>query len=46
MEIKDRFTCTQCLGAFSRWIVASKACGLGAAGNEPDPFCKNPGGGV
>jgi len=42
MEIKD--TCTQCLGAFFRWVVASKARALGAAGNAPDPVWKNPGG--
>jgi len=33
MEIKDRITCTLCLGGFSRWVVASKARALGAAGN-------------
>jgi len=44
MEIKDRLTCTQCLGAFSRCVVASKARALSAAGNAPDPFGKIPGG--
>jgi len=44
MEIKDRFTCTQCLEAFSRWVVASKVRALGAAGNAPDPVRTNPGG--
>jgi len=44
MEIKDRFTCTQRLRAFFRWIVASKARALCAAGNAPDPVWKNPGG--
>jgi len=29
---------TQCLGAFSRWIVESKARALGAARNVPDPL--------
>ena len=43
MEIKDRFTCTQCLKAFSQWVAASKARTLGAAGNAPDPVSKNPG---
>jgi len=27
MEIRDRFTCTQCSGAFSGWVVAYR-CGL------------------
>jgi len=43
-EINDRFTCTQCLGAFSRWVVASKARALGSAGNAPDLVWQNPGG--
>jgi len=42
LEIKDRFTCTQCLGAFSRWAVAPKARALDAAGNASDPARKNP----
>jgi len=44
MEIKDRFTCTQCSGSFSGWAIASKARALGAAENAPDPVWKNPGG--
>jgi len=46
MEIKDRVTCTLCLRDFSRWVVASRARALGAAGNASDPVWKNPGGKV
>jgi len=45
MKIKDCFTCTHCLGAFSRLFVASKARALGAAENMLDPVSKIPGGG-
>jgi len=45
MEIKDRFTCTRCLGALFRWFVASKARALGAAENAPRPFLKKSWGG-
>ena len=44
LEIKDRFICTQCSGAFFEWIFASKARALGSVGNAPDPFSKNSGG--
>jgi len=46
MEIKDRFSCTQCSGAVFRWVVASKVRALGAAENAPDPVWKNPGKGL
>ena len=46
MEIKDRFICTQCLGAFFRWFVASKARALGVAENAPRPCLKKRGGAV
>ena len=45
MEIKHHITCTQCLWAFFRWVLASKARALGAAGNAPDPVWENHGGG-
>jgi len=46
MEIKDRLICTQCSGAFSRWIVESKPARLVLPETRPTIFGKIPWGGV